>query len=70
MSKNAFQIIAMDNSEKNKEILFDFYATNLVLKNIFQMNVFLKRIRHLEVIPKQNLVIVLVMGLPPILILG
>ena len=34
----------MDDSEKKKKIPFDFNTENVVLKNIFQMNVFLSKL--------------------------
>ena len=44
MSKNALKILTMDYSEKKKKIPFDFNTENVVLKNIFQMNVFLREL--------------------------
>jgi hypothetical protein len=44
MSKNAFKISTMDYSEKKKKNYFYFNTKNVVFKNIFQMNVFLRGI--------------------------
>ena len=44
MSKNALKILTMDYSEKKKKNYFDINTKNVVLKNIFQMNVFLRGI--------------------------
>ena len=42
MLKNAFKNLTMYYSEKKKKFQVEFNTKNLVLKKIFQMNVFLK----------------------------
>ena len=68
MSKNASKVLTMDYSDKKKKIPFEFNTENVVLKFLLSNERILERIRHMEVIQKLNLIIVLVLGLPPIVI--